>query len=61
MLMLTVGVLAVLLGLVWIGQGFGYVHYPANSPMLGNMHWVYVGAIVAIIGIGLVGYSRRYE
>jgi hypothetical protein len=61
LLMLAVGVLATLLGLLWIGQGLGWVHFPANGMMVGNTHWVYIGAIVVIIGIGLVGYSRRYE
>lgn len=57
-LMLVVGILAVLLGLLWIGQGTGYITQIA-SPMIGVMRWTYSGAAVVIIGIGLIWYSRR--
>jgi hypothetical protein len=57
-LMLILGVLAVLLGLLWMGQGTGYITQIA-SPMIGVMRWTYYGAAVAIIGIGLIWYSRR--
>ncbi len=57
-LMLIVGVLAVLLGVLWMGQGTGYITQIA-SPMIGVMRWTYYGATVAIIGIGLIWYSRR--
>ncbi len=58
-LMFIVGILAALLGLLWIGQGTGLFPYPANSFMISDMHWTYYGAAVAIIGIGLIAYSRR--
>ncbi len=57
-LMLIVGVLAVLLGVLWMGQGAGIITQIA-SPMIGVMRWTYYGAVVAIIGIGLIWYSRR--
>ena len=34
LLMLVVGTLAVLMGLLWIGQGLGYVRWPAESFMI---------------------------
>ncbi|WP_309661020.1 hypothetical protein [Sphingomonas sp.] len=30
-ILLITGVLAVLMGLLWIGQGLGYIHWPASS------------------------------
>lgn len=56
--MLIVGVIAVLLGLLWMGQGSGYITQIA-SPMIGVMRWTYYGMAVAVIGIGLIWYSRR--
>ncbi len=58
-LMLIVGVLALALGLLWIGQGSGYVQWPASSLMLNQIKWAYNGAAIAVIGIGLIWYSRR--
>ena len=58
-LMLLVGVLAVAVGLLWIGQGSGYVHWPETSFMINQIKWAYSGAAVAIICIGLIWYSRR--
>src|SRR5262249_49375030 len=57
-LMLIVGILALLLGLVWIGQGMGMITQ-IPSPMIGVMRWTYYGMATAVIGIGLIWYSRR--
>ncbi|MEO7814034.1 MAG: hypothetical protein ABIR87_01165 [Sphingomicrobium sp.] len=53
------GVLALLMGLLWIGQGLGYVHWPASSFMLDQRPWALRGAILAAIGVGLLVYARR--
>jgi uncharacterized membrane protein len=58
-LMLIVGVLALAMGLLWIGQGTGYVHWPASSFMINQMQWAYYGMATAVIGIGLIWYSRQ--
>jgi hypothetical protein len=57
--LLIVGVVAVLFGLVWIGQGTGYFPYPKDSFMISQMPWAYRGGVLALIGIGLIWYSRR--
>jgi hypothetical protein len=57
--MLIVGVLALALGLLWMGQGSGYIHWPASSFMINQMRWAYYGLAAAVIGIGLIWYSRR--
>jgi uncharacterized membrane protein len=55
--LLTLGILAVLVGLLWIGQGTGIVPWPRSSFMISQMQWAYYGAAVAAIGIGLAGYA----
>ena len=55
----VVGVLAVLMGLLWVGQGLGYVHWPASSFMLDQRPWAIRGAILAVVGLGLIVLGRR--
>jgi hypothetical protein len=52
------GILCLLLGLVWIGQGTGYFPYPAASFMINEMPWAYRGAACAVIGIIAIVISR---
>jgi heme/copper-type cytochrome/quinol oxidase subunit 1 len=56
---LVIGIIATLLGLVWIGQGTGYFPYPKQSFMINQMPWVYRGIALAVVGLGLIWYSRR--
>ncbi len=58
-LLLIVGVLALLMGLLWIGQGLGYIHWPASSFMLDQRPWATRGAILAVVGIVLIIVARR--
>jgi hypothetical protein len=44
----VVGVILVLIGLLWIGQGFGLVR---GSFMTGNMLWAWIGVAVALAGV----------
>lgn len=53
------GVLIVLMGLVWIGQGSGYFPYPASSFMINQSPWILRGALTAIAGIILIVVARR--
>lgn len=57
--LLVVGVLAVVIGLIWVGQGTGYFPYPASSFMINQMPWVYRGAVLAVLGLVAVVISRR--
>jgi hypothetical protein len=58
-ILLVVGVLAVLIGLIWIGQGTGYFPYPASSFMIDQMPWAYRGAVFAVLGLVAMIVSRR--
>ena len=44
-------VLLLLLGLVWIGQGLGYIR---GSFMTGSRTWLVIGLIVELLGLVLV-------
>jgi len=54
-----IGIFAVLMGLLWIGQGIGYIHWPASSFMLDQRIWSLWGALLAVIGIVLIRIGRR--
>jgi hypothetical protein len=55
----AIGVAAVLVGLLWIGQGTGYVRWPASSFMINESKWTWYGVATAVIGVLLIAYSRR--
>jgi len=56
--LLIAGMLAVLIGLVWVGQGSGYFPYPSTSFMVNEMPWVYRGAALAVAGFIAVVVSQ---
>ena len=55
-LKLIVGIVFVLLGGLWVLQGSNML---AGSAMSGQSQWLIIGAIVALVGIGLIVWSRR--
>ncbi|MEB2847179.1 hypothetical protein GAO09_15335 [Rhizobiales bacterium RZME27] len=59
LLLTIIGALAVLMGLIWIGQGTGIFPYPASSFMINQSPWILRGAIVAVIGAAIVWAARR--
>ena len=58
-ILLILGIIATLLGLLWIGQGAGYIHWPASSFMLDQRPWAARGAILAVVGLVLMALSLR--
>jgi hypothetical protein len=56
---LIVGVLATIIGIIWIGQGTGYFPYPASSFMINQSPWIYRGAGLAVTGLVIVFWARR--
>jgi len=59
LLMLVIGVLALLMGLLWIGQGTGYVRWPETSFMVGVSDWAIRGAVLAVGGALMIIFGRR--
>ena len=59
MLLTALGVLMVLMGLLWIGQGMGWVRWPTDSFMIGVSDWTWRGALIAVGGAFLLWTARR--
>lgn len=57
-LLIVCGIVAVLAGLVFVGQGSGYFPYPAESFMIKETRWIYYGAAIAAAGLLLIIVAR---
>ena len=55
------GIVAVIIGGLWIGQGTGLILWPASSFMLAQTQWAYVGAGLMTLGLLAIwrGSMRR--
>jgi hypothetical protein len=50
----VVGVLVVLVGAVFAGQGLGYV---PGSIMTGDIKWFWIGGAMVIVGLGVLAMT----
>jgi hypothetical protein len=57
--LLVLGLLLIAAGIFWALQGAGVVMWPAESFMLRQESWVTYGIVTALIGIAVIGLSRR--
>jgi hypothetical protein len=57
-LLTLVGVVVLLSGLVFVGQGSGYFPWPASSFMIDNTQWIYYGGGIAVIGLLVIIFAR---
>jgi len=48
----------VALGFMWTAQGFGLLHWPADSVMLGAREWALRGGAMVLAGAILIGLPR---
>lgn len=58
-LFLVIGTLAVMIGLLWVGQGLGLIMWPKSSFMLGVRQWAINGSITALVGAVLIWAGAR--
>jgi uncharacterized membrane protein len=58
-LLLVVGLLALAIGLLWIGQGTGAIDWPASSFMIKQIQWAGYGAALGAVGLILIWQSQR--
>jgi uncharacterized membrane protein len=58
-LLLIVGILALAMGLLWIGQGTGAIKWPQSSFMISQFQWAWYGAALAVVGLILIWRGRR--
>ena len=50
----AIGVLAVVVGGVWIGQGVGSIH---GSYMTGHAQYTVLGVVLVAVGLALIGWA----
>jgi hypothetical protein len=55
----VLGAIFVLVGLLWIGQGLGWVRWPAESFMIDERPWAFRGGMLAAIGVAMIFLTRR--
>jgi len=58
-LLLIVGLLALAMGVLWIGQGTGMIAWPQWSFMLKQIEWAGYGGALAVLGLILIWQSKR--
>jgi len=59
MLLMLIGIILLAAGLLFMGQGSGYIPWPAESFMISQIQWVYYGGGIAVVGILLMIVARR--
>jgi len=57
--LLIVGLIALAIGLLWIGQGTGVVAWPKTSFMINEIQWAGYGAALGAVGLILIWQSQR--
>jgi hypothetical protein len=56
--LILIGIVVLAAGLLFVGQGLGYVQWPASSFMISEIKWVYYGGGIAVVGILLIIIAR---
>jgi len=57
--LIVIGAAMALMGVLWIGQGLGYIHWPRSSFMLDQRVWADYGSALAVGGLLLILLARR--
>jgi hypothetical protein len=57
--LLIIGLAALAIGLLWIGQGTGTVAWPKTSFMINQIQWAGYGALLSAVGLILIWQSQR--
>lgn len=58
-LLVLVGLIALAMGLLWVGQGLGIIMWPATSFMLRQIQWAYYGGALALVGLIILWRAGR--
>jgi len=58
-LLTLIGIILLLAGLVFMGQGSGYFPYPASSFMINAREWIFYGGAIAVVGLLLIIFAQR--
>jgi hypothetical protein len=57
-LLRAVGVISLVAGLGFLGQGFRFFSYRADTSMPSETPWIYYGIGIAVVGLLLIIFSR---
>ena len=58
-LLLLLGILALAAGILFVGQGLGFIRWPPSSFMINEIKSVYYGSGIAVAGLVLIIVSQR--
>jgi hypothetical protein len=58
-LLMLLGIVALLAGLLFAGQGAGIINWPQQSFMVQQTEWILYGLIIAGVGLVLLGLASR--
>ncbi|MGV3511999.1 MAG: hypothetical protein ACO1OX_08360 [Novosphingobium sp.] len=53
------GIIALLMGGLWLGQGLGLIMWPASSFMLAQTQWAWIGAGLMAVGALALWRARQ--
>jgi hypothetical protein len=56
---LVIGILAIVMGLLWVGQGTGLIMWPKSSFMLADRTWARNGLLLAAVGAIVVWLASK--
>lgn len=59
--LIALGIVLTLMGLLWIGQGLGYIDWPRSSFMLRQRVWADYGSGLAVVGLLMIIAARRWR
>ncbi len=54
-----IGIAAILMGLLWTGQGAGLIMWPASSFMLAQRQWIMWGLLLVLLGAAVLLRSGK--
>ncbi len=58
-LLVSLGFVALAIGLLWIGQGTGVIKWPEQSFMISQIQWAGYGVALAGLGLILIWQGKR--
>jgi hypothetical protein len=58
-LVTLIGIVVLAMGLLFVGQGSGFIPWPASSFMISQTRWVYYGGAIAVVGLLLILLAHR--
>jgi hypothetical protein len=56
--LMIIGLVALAIGLLWIGQGTGTIAWPKASFMINQIQWAGYGAMLSAVGLILIWQSQ---